>query len=80
MVPNGVRKKWSDGKAVINGWLSTSPAFVAEIMAAQGHDSLTIDLQHGCVGYEAATAMLQAMRASCVTPLVRVPWFALPIS
>jgi 4-hydroxy-2-oxoheptanedioate aldolase len=74
MIANGVRKKWADGKAVINGWLSTSSAFVAEIMAAQGYDSLTIDLQHGFVGYEAATAMLQAMRASGVTPMVRVPW------
>ena len=74
MVPNGIRKKWAEGKSVINGWLSTSSPFVAEIMAAQGYDSLTIDLQHGFVGYEAATAMLQAMRASGVAPMVRVPW------
>lgn len=74
MIANGIRKKWADGKAVINGWLSTSSPFVAEIMAAQGYDSLSIDLQHGFVGYEAATGMLQAMRASTVTPLVRVPW------
>jgi 4-hydroxy-2-oxoheptanedioate aldolase len=74
MIPNGVREKWAEGKAVINGWLSTSSAFVAEIMAAQGYDSLTIDLQHGFVGYESATTMLQAMRTSGVTPIVRVPW------
>jgi 4-hydroxy-2-oxoheptanedioate aldolase len=74
MNPNGIRKKWVDGKAVINGWLSTSSPFVAEIMAAQGYDSLSIDLQHGFVGYEAAGGMLQAMRASGVTPMVRVPW------
>jgi 4-hydroxy-2-oxoheptanedioate aldolase len=43
-------------------------------MAAQGYDSVTVDLQHGLVGYEIATTMLQAMRASMVTPLVRVPW------
>ncbi len=74
MIPNGVRLRWTEGKPVINGWLSTSSAFVAEIMSAQGYDSLTIDLQHGLVGYDAATAMLQAMRASGVTPMVRVPW------
>ena len=74
MIANGIRKKWSEGKAVLNGWLSTSSPFVAEIMAAQGYDSLSIDLQHGFVGYEAASAMLQAMRASGVTPMVRVPW------
>jgi 4-hydroxy-2-oxoheptanedioate aldolase len=74
MIPNGIRTKWAEGKPVINGWLSTSSPFVAEIMAAQGYDSVTIDLQHGLVGYEAGTAMLQAMRASGVTPMVRVPW------
>jgi 4-hydroxy-2-oxoheptanedioate aldolase len=74
MVPNGIRTAWAAGKPVLNGWLSTASPFVAEIMAAQGYDSLTIDLQHGFVGYESATSMLQAMRASPVTPMVRVPW------
>lgn len=74
MIKNGIKALWADGKPAINGWLSTSNAFVAEIMAAQGFDSLTVDLQHGFVGYEAATAQLQAMRASGVTPMVRVPW------
>ena len=74
MTPNGIRAAWAAGKPVLNGWLSTSSSFVAEIMAAQGYDSLTIDLQHGFVGYEAATTMLQAMKASPVTPMVRVPW------
>ena len=74
MIPNEIRRKWAAGRAVANGWLSTSSSFVAEIMAAQGYDSLTIDLQHGFVGYEAATSMLQAMKGSAVVPMVRVPW------
>lgn len=74
MRKNGIRERWAEGKPVINGWLSTSSAFVAEIMAEQGYDALTIDIQHGLVGYEGAAAMLQAMRASSVTPMVRVPW------
>ncbi len=74
MIPNGIRHKWVEGKPVINGWLSIASPFVAEIMAAQGYDSVTIDLQHGFVGYEVATSMLQALRASGVTPMVRVPW------
>ena len=74
MIPNGIRHKWAEGKPVINGWLSIASPFVAEIMAAQGYDSVTIDLQHGFVGYEVATSMLQALRASGVTPMVRVPW------
>jgi 4-hydroxy-2-oxoheptanedioate aldolase len=69
-----LRSLWESNKPVINGWLSTSSSFVAEIMASTGYDSLTIDIQHGFVGYDGATAMLQAMRASGVTPMVRVPW------
>lgn len=74
MKPNNIKTLWSEGKPAINGWLSVACPFTAEIMAAQGYDSVTIDLQHGLVGYEMATTMLQAMRASGVTPLVRVPW------
>ena len=74
MVPNGIRVNWAAGKPVINGWLSMASSFGAEIMAGQGYDALTVDLQHGFVGYESATGMLQAMRASGVTPMVRVPW------
>lgn len=74
MIKNGVKLRWAEGKPVLNGWLSIANSFSAEIMAAQGYDSVTIDMQHGIVGYDGAVPMLQAMRASGVTPLVRVPW------
>lgn len=74
MKPNGLKEKWDKGDATLNGWLSIGNAFTAEIMAAQGYDSLTIDIQHGFLDYGDAKAMLQAVRASDVTPLVRVPW------
>ena len=74
MTPNGIREKVQQGEPVINGWLSMNCAFSAEIMAAQGYDSLTVDLQHGIVDSAGAVAMLQAMRASGVTPMIRVPW------
>ncbi|CAI0802641.1 HpcH/HpaI aldolase family protein [Serratia ficaria] len=71
---NNIKQRWHEGETVLNGWLSIANAFSAEIMAEQGYDALTIDLQHGLIGYEAAAAMLQAMRASGVAPMVRVPW------
>ena len=74
MITNKIIRKWAANEPVLNGWLSIACPFTAEIMAAQGYDSITIDLQHGLIGYETATVMLQAMRASDVTPLVRVPW------
>ena len=76
MTPNAIRRLWSEGKPVLNGWLSIGSPFVAEILAAQGYDSLTIDQQHGLLGYEALAPMLQAMKASPVTPMVRVPWLS----
>jgi 4-hydroxy-2-oxoheptanedioate aldolase len=74
MIPNGIRRIWAEGKPVLNGWLSIGNPFTAEIIAAQGYDAVTIDLQHGLVGYEMATSMLQALKASGATPMVRVPW------
>jgi len=74
MIKNGIKRLWANGKAVLNGWLSIANSFSAEIMSGQGYDSITIDTQHGAVGYDGAFPMLQAMRASGVAPMVRVPW------
>ncbi len=48
MIKNGVKKRWAEGKPVLNGWLSIANSFSAEIMAAQGYDSLTVDMQRCC--------------------------------
>lgn len=74
MKPNKIKAMWREGKPVVNGFLSIPCAFVSELMAEQGYDALTIDLQHGVVDYQTSVGMLQAMRASGVTPMVRVPW------
>ncbi len=74
MTPNPVRARWAAGGAAVNGWLSMSCPFAAEVMAAQGFDSLTVDLQHGVIDYAGAVGMFQAMRASGVAPMARVPW------
>ena len=74
MIRNRLKQLWADGKPSINGWLSIGNPFTAEIMAAQGYDSIGIDAQHGALDYGSVLPMLQAMRASGVVPLVRVPW------
>ncbi len=74
MIENGLKRKWRDGQATLNGWLSIGNAFTAEIMAAQGYDSVTVDIQHGFLDFGDAKGMLQALRASGTTPMVRVPW------
>src|ERR1700761_6900128 len=74
MIRNKLKQLWGEGKPTINGWCSIGNPFTAEIMAAQGYDSVSIDVQHGALDYSALLPMLQAMRASGVVPMARVPW------
>ena len=58
MILNKLRQLWAEGKPTINGWCSIGNAFTAEIMAAQGYDSITVDLQHGALDYSSPWAVL----------------------
>ena len=71
MRANPIRLKWQANEPVVNGWLSIPHAFVAETMAHQGWDSLTIDMQHGAVDYQGAfteprQSLRRNARLSCV--------------
>jgi 4-hydroxy-2-oxoheptanedioate aldolase len=74
MRENTIRDIWRHGQCVLNGWLHIPNAFTTELMAHQGWDSLTIDMQHGVVDYGAALGMLQAISTTATIPLARVPW------
>ena len=74
MRKNKLKKIFSEGKAVINGWLQIPNSFSAEVMAHQGWDSITIDMQHGVVDYPNALQMLQAISTTDVVPIARVNW------
>jgi 4-hydroxy-2-oxoheptanedioate aldolase len=71
---NRLRVIWKAGAAAVNGWLAIPSGFSAETMAHQGWDSLTVDLQHGVVDYQAMIPMLQAISTTGTVPVVRVPW------
>jgi 4-hydroxy-2-oxoheptanedioate aldolase len=71
---NRLKAMWARGEAVVNGWLAIPAGFSAEVMAHQGFDSLTIDMQHGIVDYQTAVSMLQGISTTGVMPLARVPW------
>lgn len=74
MRPNRLRQMWQEDRAVVNGWLAIANGFSAEVMANQGWDALTVDLQHGVVDYQAMVGMLQAISTTPTVPVVRVPW------
>ncbi|MDC1212690.1 aldolase/citrate lyase family protein [Pelagibacteraceae bacterium] len=74
MKKNKLKQMFKDGQPIINGWLQIPSGFSAEVMAHQGWDSCTIDMQHGVIDYSNALNMLQAISTTETTPLARVNW------
>jgi len=74
MRKNKLKELFKAGKPIINSWLSIPSSFSAEVMANQGWDSITIDMQHGLIDYPNAVNMLQAISTTNTTPLARVNW------
>ncbi len=74
MRKNKLKQMFKEGKPILNGWLQIPSAFSAEVMAHQGWDSCTMDMQHGVIDYSNALNMLQAISTTNVTPLARVNW------
>jgi 4-hydroxy-2-oxoheptanedioate aldolase len=71
---NKLKSIWARGEAVVNGWLSIPSSFSAEVMANQGFDSVTVDMQHGVIDYQVAVTMLQGISTTGAMPMARVPW------
>ena len=74
MRANSAKAAIAGGGRVLNAWCSIASQHIAEALAHQGFDAVTIDLQHGAIDYAAAFAMLQAISTSAATPLARPPW------
>ena len=74
MRKNKLKELFKSGKPIINSWLSVPSSFSAEVMANQGWDSLTIDMQHGLIDYPNAVNMLQAISTTETTPMARLNW------
>ena len=74
MRKNKIKQMMMDGEPVLNGWLQIPSTVSAEVMAHEGWDSLTVDMQHGLIDYSSALPMMQTISATEVTPLARVNW------
>tara|TARA_E500000178_G_C16869929_1_gene683856 strand:- start:206 stop:994 length:789 start_codon:yes stop_codon:yes gene_type:complete len=74
MRKNKLKELFKTGKPIINSWLAVPSSFSTEVMANQGWDSLTIDMQHGLIDYPNAVTMLQSISSTETTPLARVNW------
>ena len=73
MRANAVRTRLEASQVVVNGWLSIGSAYSAEGVGHSGVHAVTVDLQHGMLGFSDALAMMQAISTTPATPMVRVP-------
>ncbi|MCB2109521.1 MAG: 2,4-dihydroxyhept-2-ene-1,7-dioic acid aldolase [Defluviimonas sp.] len=69
---NLLRQRFAEGRPIVNAWLAIPSAYSAEVIGHQGFDSVTVDLQHGMIGFDAAVPMLQALSSTPAVPLARV--------
>jgi 4-hydroxy-2-oxoheptanedioate aldolase len=69
-----LREGLDAGKKFINAFCSAPSSIIAEFLARQGFDSITIDLQHGLIDYQTSVAMLQSIASVGIPSLCRVPW------
>lgn len=58
---------------VLNGYVSMASPHSAELYALQGWDAVTLDMEHGSIGFDSAVAIFQAVLASGAVPMVRIP-------
>jgi 4-hydroxy-2-oxoheptanedioate aldolase len=63
-----------EGRIFLNAWCALPSATTAEIMALQGWDFVSVDLQHGLLDYQAALEMIRVIQGHGKTPLARIPW------
>ena len=74
MRPNRLRQIWASGKPAVNCWITLPGLLGAEILAHQGWDSLTVDLQHGQNDFTSMCSLFTAISTTDTVPLMRVTW------
>jgi 4-hydroxy-2-oxoheptanedioate aldolase len=74
MRSNRIRDLWAAGKPALNCWITLPGVLSAEMLAHQGWDSLTVDMQHGHSDFTTMCAMFAAISTTNTVPLMRVAW------
>lgn len=71
MRANPLRALKAAGQPIVNAWLAVPSSYSAELVAHAGFDAVTVDGQHGMIGFDAALGMLQAISSTPAVPLAR---------
>lgn len=69
-----LKARWAAGEITLGAWCMIPDGLTAETLARGGFDWVLIDIQHGCMDYETALAMIRAIDLTPAVPIVRVPW------
>ncbi len=69
---NLVKKKLQTGKPTIGTWMQIPSPYVAEILAANGFDWVTLDLEHGPFSLNILPDIIRAIEIRKSLPFVRV--------
>jgi 4-hydroxy-2-oxoheptanedioate aldolase len=64
--------QWRSRAPSIGAWINLPELHTAEYIARMGFDWVCFDLQHGLLSYSHLLALIPAISATTVTPLVRV--------
>lgn len=72
MLTDALRAKWALGTVTFATAVASGSAVVAQALAHQGWDAVTIDAQHGACGYDQATTLIAACGSSATPIFVRV--------
>jgi 4-hydroxy-2-oxoheptanedioate aldolase len=73
-------RRLASGETVHTGWCSVPAPIVAETVAREGFNTVTIDQQHGLWGTEATVNAVAAIRAAGAAAVVRVPLGAFAVA
>ena len=73
-------RRLAAGETVYTGWCALPAPIVAETIAREGFNTVTIDQQHGLWDTEATVTAVAAIRAAGAAPVVRVPLGAFAVA
>jgi 4-hydroxy-2-oxoheptanedioate aldolase len=73
MRQNALKQKLKSGQPSFGTWLSLGDLLAARVLARQGWDWLTLDMEHQPIDWRQAAAIFSAVADSGSIPLCRVP-------
>src|SRR5215211_3344710 len=70
---SGLADRLRSGSPVLSAWCAIPEPSVAGLLAREGFDAVTLDMQHGAVDFATAVRALPLLAAAGKPALVRVP-------